>query len=219
MDIFGGLWENHHLKLKENWERSIGRDDTVILGGDLCWALKLEDAAADFQFIGDLPGRKVLFKGNHDYWWQSLAKIKEALPHGMIPVQNDYARYGENIALCGTRGWSFPTVHGDTKQDEKIYRRELIRLELSLQAAQKDGLCEFIVILHYPPFTQTLGDTGFTEILHRYDVKTCLYGHLHGPDQTRAFSGLRDGVHYHFISGDYLNFTPLLLDPERQIRI
>jgi len=213
MNIFSDIWEEHHIKLKMNWERMICRDDTVILGGDLSWAMKPEEAALDFQFVDALPGTKVLFKGNHDYWWQSLAKITEVLPPSMIPVQNGYIRYRKNIALCGTRGWSPQALNEGSKQDEKIYKRELIRLELSLEAACKDGFSDFIVTLHYPPFgLSTEEDTGFTEIMQRYGVKTCLYGHLHGPDHCRAFSGQRDGIHYHFISSDYLNFSPLQID-------
>jgi predicted phosphohydrolase len=216
MYVFGDAWQDHHLKLKENWERIVSHDDTVLLGGDLSWAMKLEDAAPDFQFIDALPGQKILLKGNHDYWWQSLTKIKKALPPGMIPLQNDYLLLDENIALCGTRGWTYPAPPCDTEHDKKIYNRELIRLELSLEAAGKENPSAIIVTLHYPPFTSALADTGFTEIMRRYNVKACLYGHLHGPDQSRAFIGMRDGIRYHFISADYLNFSPLLIDVNYQ---
>ena len=118
-------------QIKANWESVVGKDDTVILGGDLCWAMKLEDAAVDFQFVDALPGSKVLFKGNHDYWWQSFSKVKAALPKSMIPVQNNYALFNGNIALCGTRGWTIPSVREGSEDDVKIYKRELIRLELS----------------------------------------------------------------------------------------
>lgn len=212
MNIFGTFWQDHHLKLKENWESTVGKEDTVILGGDLSWAMKLDEAAADFQFVDALPGRKVLFKGNHDYWWQSYSKVKEALPKSMIPVQNNYVPFNEDIALCGTRGWTIPSLQGTTQQDEKIYRRELMRLELSLESARKDGFSAFIVTLHYPPFSPSMGDTGFTEIMQRYGVKMCLYGHLHGKDHCWAFTGFRDGISYYFISSDYLIFSPLLLD-------
>jgi predicted phosphohydrolase len=213
MDVFGAPWENHHLKLKQNWESIVGRDDTVILGGDLSWAMKLEEAAADFQFIDALPGSKVLFKGNHDYWWQSFSKVKAVLPKSMTPVQNNYVPYNDNIALCGTRGWTIPSAREGAGDDEKIYKRELIRLELSLEAARKDGFSRFIVTLHYPPFSFSLEDSGFTGIMQRYGVRICLYGHLHGRDHSRAFTGARDGIRYYFISSDYLNFSPLLIDP------
>jgi len=214
MDVFGGFWKDHHLILKQNWERTVGKEDTVILGGDLSWAMKLEEAVLDFQFVDTLPGTKVLFKGNHDYWWQSFSKVKEALPKSMIPVQNNYVLFNRNVALCGTRGWTYPDAPVCSAQDEKIYRRELMRLELSLETARKDGFSTFIVTLHYPPFSSSLEDTGFTEIMHRYGVKVCLYGHLHGRDHCRAFSGVREGISYYFIASDYLKFSPLLIDPE-----
>ena len=212
MYVFGDAWKDHHIKLKENWEKNVNHDDTILLGGDISWAMKLEDAALDFQFIDALPGKKILLKGNHDYWWQSLAKVKKALPPSMIPIQNDYLVFENDIALCGTRGWTYPAPLWDTEHDKKVYNRELIRLELSLEAASKEKLSAIIVTLHYPPFTPSLADTGFTEIMRRYDVKICLYGHLHGPDQSRAFIGTRDGIRYHFVAADYLNFSPLPID-------
>lgn len=212
MDIFGSSWEDHHLKLKENWKSTVRKDDTVILGGDLSWAMKLEEAAVDFQFVDALPGTKILFKGNHDYWWQSYSKVKAALPKSMIPVQNNYVPFDGKIALCGTRGWTFPGAGECPEEDEKIYKRELIRLELSLEAARRDGFSKFIVTLHYPPFSPSLNDTGFTKIMQRYGVKICIYGHLHGRDHEKAFTGVRDGINYYFASSDYLGFSPLLLD-------
>jgi len=213
MDVFGTTWENHHLKLKQNWESVVREGDTVILGGDLSWAMRLEEAAIDFQFVDALPGSKILFKGNHDYWWQSFSKVKAALPKSMIAIQNNYAPYNDNVALCGTRGWTIPMIREAPGDDEKIYKRELIRLELSLESARKDGFSQFIVTLHYPPFSPSLNDSGFTEIMQRYDVKICLYGHLHGKDHSRAFTGIRDNIRYFFVSSDYLNFCPLRIDP------
>jgi predicted phosphohydrolase len=212
MDIFGEQWEDHHLKIKENWQKSVENGDTVILGGDLSWALKLEEAGEDFNFIHGLPGRKVLFKGNHDYWWQSYAKVNKALPAGICAVQNNYFLYEGRIALCGTRGWTAPGGENYTSQDEKIYRRELMRLEMSLSRAQKDGYSDFIVTLHYPPFTLQGKETGFVDIMRQYNVKICLYGHLHGVDQQRVFQGERDRIMFYFISCDFLKFDPLLID-------
>ncbi|HHT47340.1 MAG TPA: serine/threonine protein phosphatase [Firmicutes bacterium] len=211
MDIFGGEWVDHHLKIKENWEKLVSDDDTVILGGDLCWAMKLEEAQQDFNFIHGLPGRKVLFKGNHDYWWQSYSKVIKALPGSMFAVQNNYLAYDDDIALCGTRGWIVPGEYC-LEQDEKIFRREKMRLEMSLAKAQDDGFKKFIVTLHYPPFIRYEEEEGFAVIMKRYNVKICLYGHLHGADHRRAFIGERDGINYFFISSDYLNFKPLRLD-------
>lgn len=211
MDIFGGEWVDHHLKIKENWEKLVSDDDTVILGGDLCWAMKLEEAQQDFNFIHGLPGRKILFKGNHDYWWQSYSKVIKALPDSMFAVQNNYLAYDNGIALCGTRGWIVPGEYC-LEQDEKIFRREKMRLEMSLAKAQGDGFKNFIVTLHYPPFIRYEEEEGFAVIMKRYNVKICLYGHLHGADHRRAFTGERDGINYFFISSDYLDFKPLRLD-------
>ena len=211
MDIFGFLWKDHHLKLQENWTRLVKADDVVILGGDLSWALKLEETRKDFNFIHQLPGEKVLFRGNHDYWWQSYRKVIKALPAGMHAVQNNYIPYRNHVALCGTRGWTVPGGENYTVQDEKIYRRELIRLRLSLTAAQKDGFENFVVTLHYPPFTPRGEDTGFTAIMREFKIRYCLYGHLHGVDQSGVFQGERDGIIYHFIAADFLKFNPLLI--------
>jgi predicted phosphohydrolase len=212
MDIFGEQWEDHHLKIKNNWGNIVKENDTVILGGDLSWALKLEEAEEDFNFIHSLPGKKVLFKGNHDYWWQSYAKVNKALPESVYAVQNNYFLYEGRIALCGTRGWMAPGAENYGEQDEKIYRRELTRLELSLTQAQKDGCREFVVTLHYPPFTPQGKETGFIEIMREFGVKICLYGHLHGAEGQRVFQGEKDNIRYYFVSCDFLNFAPLFID-------
>ncbi len=211
MDIFGERWENHHLKLRENWHRVVGRQDTVILGGDLSWALKLEEAAADLAFIHELPGRKIIFRGNHDYWWKSYAKVLNALPSSIHAVQNNYYAYGD-LALCGTRGWTAPGGDNYTEQDRKIFQRELLRLEMSLERAWKDGFSSLLVTLHYPPWNLRQEDTEFVDLLHRFGVKMCLYGHLHGVDHQRALQGNKDGILYYFTASDYLDFTPLRLD-------
>jgi len=212
MDIFGEHWKDHHLKLKENWEASVDADDTVILGGDLSWAMKLEEARDDFNFVHSLPGKKVIFKGNHDYWWQSYAKVNEALPESIRAVQNNYFLYDDRIAICGTRGWMLPGGDNFSEQDRKVYKRELGRLELSLKKAESDGYNNIIAVFHYPPFTFNREEDGFTAIMRQFNVKICLYGHLHGADHQRAFSGEKDGIRYYFASSDYLKFNPLPID-------
>ncbi|MGI5823676.1 MAG: metallophosphoesterase [Dethiobacteria bacterium] len=211
MDIFGSVWEDHHLKLQENWANSVKDNDVVIIGGDISWAMRLEETREDFNFIHQLPGKKILFRGNHDYWWQSYSKVLQALPPSMLAVQNNYISYRGRMALCGTRGWTVPGGENYTEQDEKIYQRELIRLRLSLTAAQKDGFDEFIVTLHYPPLTSRGEDTGFTAIMQEFGARICLYGHLHGVDQQRVFQGEREGITYYFTAADFLNFNPLLI--------
>ncbi len=211
MDVFGSCWENHHVKLRENWNRVVSQEDAVILGGDLSWALKLEGARADLAFIHALPGKKIIFRGNHDYWWKSYSKVQSALPESIKAVQNNYYPYGD-IAVCGTRGWSVPFGESVAVEDEKIYQRELLRLQMSLESAQNDGFERLLATLHFPPWNARLEDTGFVEILHRFGVKLCLYGHLHGADHQRALQGNRDGIVYYFTASDYLDFMPVELD-------
>lgn len=211
MDVFGSVWKDHHLKLQANWAKFVKDDDVVIIGGDVSWAMRLDETQEDFNFIHRLPGKKILFRGNHDYWWQSYSKVKKKLPPSMEAVQNNYISYRDRVALCGTRGWTVPGGENYTEQDEKIYQRELIRLRLSLTAAQKDGFDEFIVTLHYPPFTSRCEDTGFTEIMQEFGARICLYGHLHGVDQQRVFQGERKGTIYYFTAADFLNFNPFLV--------
>jgi len=212
MDIFGDHWRDHHLKIKRHWEKAVTADDTVILGGDLSWAMKLEEAQKDFEFIHSLPGRKILFKGNHDYWWQSYAQVKRALPASICALQNNYYLYGDDIALCGTRGWVAPGGENSTEHDEKIYRRELMRLKMSLEKAYNDGWRKFVVTLHYPPFTPAGERTGFIEIMEEFGVKICLYGHLHDAREHKILRGDMGGIRFYFVSCDFLNFKPLLID-------
>ncbi|NMB35539.1 MAG: serine/threonine protein phosphatase [Firmicutes bacterium] len=211
MDIFGELWKDHHLKLRENWLKIVEDDDTVIIGGDFSWALKLEEAREDLDFVHRLPGNKILFKGNHDYWWQSYNKVKKALPPSIQAVQNNYIPYQGRLALCGTRGWTIPGGENYTAQDEKIYQRELIRLRLSLSKAQEEGFDDFIVTLHYPPFNFRGENSGFTAIMQEFAVRICLYGHLHNVDQQDVFQGERDGIDYFFVAADFLDFNPRLI--------
>lgn len=212
MNIFGDQWEGYPLKIKENWERAVSSADTVILGGDLSWAMKLKEAREDLQFIHALPGIKVIFRGNHDYWWKSYAQVKRALPESIFAVQNNYYPYDQRLAICGTRGWAPPGGENYTAQDEKIYKRELIRLELSLSAAWKDGYRDLLAVLHYPPLTSRQEETEFVEIMRRFQVKICIFGHLHGIDHRNAFTGEKNGIYYYFTSSDYLNFTPQFID-------
>lgn len=209
MDVFGERWEQHHLQIKECWEKIVGDGDTVVVGGDISWALRLEEASDDLWFVHSLPGRKIFFKGNHDYWWQSYAKVKKALPPSICAVQNNYCLYKDRIAICGTRGWNVPGNLNFDQQDERVYQRELIRLELSFKKAKKDGFEPSVAVLHYPPFGPELEDSGFTTLLQQYSVKVCIYGHLHGADQERVFTGERNGITYYFTASDYLRFRPL----------
>jgi len=206
MDIFGGAWEGYMDKLSEGMS-CIRPEDTTVLLGDLSWALSLEEAAKDFAWIDQIPGRKIILKGNHDYWWSTAAKFysfceKNGFSDQYILNNNcyDYDRY----AICGTRGWFFEEERSG-EHDEKVFKRELIRLEASLQAA---GEREKLVFLHYPPRYKGYTCDEILTLFQKYEVKHCYYGHLHGASHGLAMEGLWDGVEYRLVSADKLNFRP-----------
>jgi len=212
MDIFGPAWERHAERLEEHWSAEVGEEDWVLLPGDISWAMTLDEVAEDLAFLARLPGRKVLLRGNHDYWWGSRAKVEAILPERMQLLQNDCVDLGGGVGVVGTRGWQPPEAPRADEQDGKIYAREVGRLELSLRAAQ--GRFETLVaMLHYPPIYAGLGETAFVPLLRDAGVSVCLYGHLHGRDHRYAFQGERDGVRYQFVAADFLGFRPALVTP------
>lgn len=202
MDVFGGAWENYVEKLLDGFS-VVEPEDTVVLCGDLSWGMSLEQAEADFAFLDRLPGRKLLMKGNHDYWWTTAAKMnrffKEKGFHSFSLLHNNCHFYND-IALCGTRGWFFEE-HGDPK----VFNRELIRLETSLKAA---GGSEKLCFLHYPPRYQGYICQEIVDLLEKYQVKACYYGHLHGGSHRLAMEGKFNSVEYHLVAADYLDFKP-----------
>ncbi len=216
MNKFGEHWDMHYEKIKDDWLSCVSDSDTVLISGDISWAMKLEEAKEDMMFISQLPGRKILIKGNHDYWWQSYNKVA-AVYHELSFIQNNSYQVG-SIAICGTRGWLCPNERNFTKNDKKIYNRECNRLELSLSTVNK--ACEDIyVMLHYPPTNDRFESSGFTEVLKKYSVSKVLYGHLHGHNAFKAgIKGLVDGIEYHLVSADYLNFKlKKITDCEEQL--
>lgn len=206
MEIFGGHWQDHDKRICYNWQMQVDPEDYVLLPGDISWAMTLADAQVDLDMIGALPGRKVLLRGNHDYWWSSISQVRGALPSGMYALQNDCLLLGERV-LCGTRGWTCPSSQEFSDQDRKIYLREVQRLELSLKEGARHGL-PILVMLHYPPFNERQQPSGFTDLIEAYGVDTVIYGHLHGPSLKSAFEGELRGVRYHLVSCDYLDFSP-----------
>lgn len=209
MDIFGSNWDGHIDRLAEAWQALVRPEDAVLLPGDISWAMTLAEAQADLAFIAALPGIKALLRGNHDYWWSSLSKVRAALPPGMHALQNDSLVLG-GVAVVGSRGWVCPgSALFDPGQDQKLYERELIRLELSLKSAPK-GLPK-LCMLHYPPFNERRQQSGFTDLIEAHGVERVLYGHLHGKSCKNAFEGLRNGVEYTLCSADHLDFTPKLI--------
>lgn len=203
MDIFGDNWAGHEQKIRSNWLDKVEKEDIVLVPGDISWALKLPDAMKDLEFLQDLPGKKIFVKGNHDLWWSSLAKIRALGLRDMHFIQNDSLEI-QGISFCGTRGWNLPEDGPLTAEDEKIYRRELKRLELSLESAAGG---EIIALLHFPPFARNGEPGDFVRLLEQYPVRACVYGHIHNRFDNRGFlNGVRNGIHYQLASCDYLGF-------------
>ena len=211
MDVFGGNWVGYMDKLKEGLS-VIGPEDTTVLLGDLSWALDLESAAADFAWINQIPGRKVILKGNHDYWWSTATKFyKFCETNGFsdqLILNNNCYEYGDWV-ICGTRGWFFEEERSG-QHDEKVFKRELIRLETSLKAAAEKPK---LVFLHYPPRYKGYECREILDLLQKYQVRRCFYGHLHGASHKLAQQGLWDSVEYQLVSADYLDFKPYCVLP------
>ena len=207
MDVFGGVWDGYMTKLIDGMA-CIKPEDTTVLLGDLSWALSLEEAKEDFFWIDQIPGRKIILKGNHDYWWSTGAKFYKFCQENSFDNQfilhNNHYEY-DGWAICGTRGWFFEEQRS-TEHDEKVFKRELMRLEASLQSA---GDLPKMVFLHYPPRCKGYECEEILELFRKYAVSRCFYGHLHGLGHKQAVEGLWDGVEYRLVSADKLNFMPL----------
>lgn len=208
MDVFGGHWTDHFQRISADWRARVKEEDTVLIAGDISWAMQLSAAVPDLLAIGELPGRKLIIKGNHEYWWSTLKQVRAVLPQGMEAIQHTAVDLGDAV-VCGTRGWSFPTAEEPlSPEDQKILDRELIRLELALQAAMKIASGRpVIVMLHYPPLYDQVRDTPFTRLLAKYPVHTVVYGHLHGAAIRAGFTGVHEGVRYMLTSCDSLHFS------------
>lgn len=207
MDVFPG-WEGYLTKLTQNWKEHIAADDIVVLGGDTSWGMTLEESLRDFQYLESLPGKKYLLKGNHDYWWSTAKKMNAFFElHGLTSLHllhNNCVLCGK-LALCGTRGWIF---ENGEPADSKIVAREAQRLELSLQSG---GEREKIVFLHYPPIYMSETNEAILEVLKRYEVTRCYFGHIHGGGIRYAQNGRYRGVDYRLISCDGVSFAPVFI--------
>jgi len=214
MDIFGPEWKDHAAVIRANWEARVAAEDTVLVAGDVSWGLRLAEARPDLEFVGRLPGTKILIKGNHDPWWSTRSKVEAVLPEGMSLLQNDARRIDDAVAVTGTRGWSLPGAPDfDDESDEKILNREVGRLERGLEALDRLKPDRRLVMLHYPPLWCDALDTPFTRLLSSAGIDVCVYGHLHGKDLAIAFEGKHDGVRYHLVSADHLGFAPMEVRP------
>ena len=204
MDVFGPHWVNHFERIREDWLARVAPEDLVLLPGDLSWAMKLEEARNDLATISALPGTKLLLRGNHDYWWSAIGRVRRALAENTYALQNDSMLIGGRL-YAGTRGWMLPGAEGLSEEDLRIYNRERMRLEMSLaHARSRDPDAPITVMMHFPPLTE--GQTGFADILEAYGVSDCVYGHLHGPAVNGGVRGLRGTVRYHQVSCDGLGF-------------
>ena len=207
MSIFNG-WQNYQELIEKNWKELISDSDTIVLPGDISWGMSLKEAAPDFKFIEQLPGQKIVIKGNHDYWWTTKKKMEDFFAaEGCTSIKilhNNHYRYDE-YGICGTRGWvNMP----EETQDEKVLRREVQRLETSIRSALDEGL-KPIVFLHYPPIFATNFNYDILDVLYRYKIEECYYGHIHGKSaHDLCVKNTYDGINFHLIAGDYLQFIP-----------
>lgn len=216
MDIFGNHWANHPELIREHWMASVKDEDTVLVPGDISWGMNFKEALPDLAFLDALPGKKLIGRGNHDYWWNSLSKLTDFCSenelHSLRFMRSNAFKI-ENVVIANTRGWILPDDREFTEKDLKIYRRELIRLRLSLEAAAKlrQENQHFLATFHYPPLGPQGRATEMTEMLSEFGVTACIYGHVHGKSPHYSFNGTLDGIRYKNTACDYLDFKPLLL--------
>lgn len=229
MDKFGEQWKNHANKIAENWRKLVADQDLVLIPGDISWALHLEDALPDLKWMSDLPGTKVMIRGNHDYWWNSLSKIKKVLPSSIHLIQNDSFQW-RDFSIGGARLWDVPGISfrsiinlnekigektltdiDESAESKKIYERELGRLELSLRSMNSKSNTR-IVMTHYPPIGPNMEETEASRMLEKYKVDVCVFGHLHNVKSGNQLFGEHNGIRYYLTSCDSLeNFQPLKL--------
>lgn len=211
MNKFGSRWDNYVERLADNWQSAVRENDTVVIPGDFSWATYIEQAERDFEYLERLNGRKIIVKGNHDYWWTTMKKMNEYTDaHGFKSISflqnNSYTADG--VSICGTRGWIYPASVGFTESDRKYHAREAARLELSLKCAKTD---EIYVFTHYPPMSKMCEGNEFTELMKQYGVKKCIYGHLHASSHCARIPEEVDGIEYILVSSDFLRFEPKLI--------
>ncbi|MDU2461125.1 MULTISPECIES: metallophosphoesterase [Clostridium] len=206
MDIFGAKWLKHDEKIKENWIKKITDEDTVLIAGDISWSMRSDESKVDLDWIDALPGKKIISKGNHDYWWGGISKLNRMYENTKF-LQNNFYTY-EDYAICGSRGWILEGSDRFTEKDKKIFDREIIRLKLSLDKAKEAGYENIVVMIHYPPMNEKRENSAFTNLFKEYGVKKVIYGHLHGPSLANVLNGEHEGIEYLMTSCDFLDFDP-----------
>ena len=206
MDVFGGNWVGYLDKIKSDWQDKVSDEDLVLIGGDISWAMDICDAQKDIETLKELKGKKILIKGNHDYWWSGIGKVRDMLPEGFYALQNDSIRF-DGVVICGSRCWSVPGAPDFKEQDMKIYLRETERLKLSLSAASKikKGGDKLIALVHYPPFNVRRENSLFTDIFEQNGVDSVIYGHLHGKGVRADKLVVKNGVKYYLTSCDQVD--------------
>ena len=205
MNVFGRNWENHEEKIIENWKNTVGQDDLVLIPGDISWALKLNDALEDLMKIENLPGIKIIGKGNHDYWWSTSSKLDKLNLKTIKFLKNNFYKFND-VVICGTRGWDTTEEHSKEVSNEKIFLRELNRLKISIESAKKAG-GKIAVMFHYPPFNSDGLPNDFFDLMKEYDADICIYGHLHGEEgHKNVREGIIGNIMVHCVSSDYMDF-------------
>ena len=212
MDIFGARWVDYLDKIKADWNSKVSDLDVVLIGGDTSWAMDLEDAVIDINTLIPLKGKKVFVRGNHDYWWKSISRVRASLPEGFYFLQNDCVKFG-NVIICGSRAWCVEGSPDFREQDRKIYLREVERLRLALKNAEKikDEGDEIYCLIHFPPFNVRRENSLFTELFEEHGVKKVVYGHLHGKDSRADLKVVKNGIEYYLTSCDLINNNLVLI--------
>jgi predicted phosphohydrolase len=208
MDVFGEHWDGYEKRIMDDWNSKVGDGDVCIIAGDISWAMRIAETEKDFEFIGKLKGTKIIVRGNHDYWWSTITKVRGNLPPNTIALQNDSVKIGDTV-FCGTRGWRVPERNQKQNgEDRKIFEREVLRFEMSLKHAEQyrvRGL-PLVAIIHYPPFNSMRDDSPFTVLCEKYGVTACVYGHLHGKNVRAETVTHKGGVKYYLTSCDLVGF-------------
>jgi len=206
MDVFGGNWVGYLEKIYADWESKVTDDDLVLIAGDISWAMNVDDAVKDISTFACLKGKKIIIKGNHDYWWSGIGKVRDSLPESVYALQNDSVKIGD-VVICGSRGWTVPGAPDFTEQDMKLYKRETERLKLSLSSAKKlaENGEKIIAMIHYPPFNVRRESSAYTDIFEEFGVDSVIYGHLHGKDVRADKFLIKNGIKYYLTSCDLVD--------------
>ena len=206
MDVFGGNWVGYLEKIYADWESKVSDDDLVLIAGDISWAMSIDDAVKDISTFAALKGKKIIIKGNHDYWWSGIGKVRDSLPESVYALQNDSVKIGD-VVICGSRGWTVPGAPDFTEQDMKLYKRETERLKLSLSSAKKlaENGEKIIAMIHYPPFNVRRESSAYTDIFEEFGVDSVIYGHIHGKDVRADKFLIKNGIKYYLTSCDLVD--------------